>query len=302
MIMKFYKALLLGLLLIISTYIIAQDAVWLGKRVSNSSMFLDPNEIQMFGAITQIEYESKSEIKEFGSLSKEVYESSNSVQYIPFSFGGAQSIVNKQIIEKKANSWEVLGEVGVTSQFEWRHMDSGGIQRNYLNSDFKIAFSYIRSYESSTYRIRFFHVSSHLGDDFIIRHGINKYTGTNMNFEQLDFTYFKKFRKEHSWYAGLGSIIRSESSGAGFSYMSGLQLNWSKEKNHWGWTAGLNVKGQQQTDFNPNLKVAAGPAYFTDSKNEPIRLVLEYYLGHLPYSQFETQKVSWFGAGIYFNL
>lgn len=286
----------------ITAKLMAQELTWAGKRIGNTSMFLDPNEVQMFGSITLIEYDDNTEIKDFGNLSNELYEESNSVQYIPFSFGGAQSIVSRQLTDQKANSWEVIGEVGVTTQFEWRHMDSGGIQRNNLNSDFRIAFSYIRNYESSRYRIRFFHVSSHLGDDFIIRHGINKFFPTKMNYEQLDISYFKDFGTDHLWYAGIGSVIRPDSPRAPFSYMAGTQLNWIKAMNHWGWTAGINVKGHQETDFNPNTKIAVGPAYFTDSKKEPIRLVLEYYMGHLPYSQFETQKVSWFGAGVYFYI
>ena len=281
----------------------AQEVTWAGKRLNTRSMFLDPNEIQMFGAFTAIEYDSKTEITEFGKHTKKIKEQTESILYIPFGFGGAQSIVSKLLIEeKKAKSWEIQGEFGISTQFEWRFLDSAGINRNLLNSDYRITFSYLRNFESSSYRIRFFHVSSHLGDDFIIRNGVSFYTPSNMNYEQLDFTYFKDFKQSNSWYIGAGSVVRPNSTRAAFSYMSGIQLNWEKQQDTWGWTAGANLKGHQETHFNPNIKLAAGPAYFTSNKDEPIRLVLEYYLGHLPYSQYESQKVSWFGAGLYFYL
>ncbi len=67
-------------------------------------------------------------------------------------------------------------------------------------------------------------------------------------------------------------------------------------------TGGFVLKGFQETDFNLNLKAAIGLAYRSKTKNEPIRIVLEYYTGHLPYSQYEQQKIDWLGLGLYFNI
>lgn len=297
------KSITLTSILLLTVFSLqAQELKWAGKRLSNTSTFLDPNEVQMFGSITNIEYDSKTEIRDFGKRSQEVYDYTKDVQYVPFGFGGDQSIVSKTLKDQKAKSWEIYAEVGVTTQFEWRHVDTAFIQRNHMNSDFRIAFSYARTYESSSYRIRFFHVSSHLGDDFIIRHGINRFTPTKMNYEQADVAYFKTLRDKHRLYASVGSVIRPQSLRLPFMFMAGGQSNWKKDNNNWGWTAGLNLKAHQETDFYPNIKVAAGPAYFSTNKDEPIRVVLEYYMGHLPYSQYEIQRVYWFGAGVYFYI
>jgi hypothetical protein len=288
-----------------------QDKVWGGKRITNTAIFLDPTEVQMFGSFTNLEFDESTKIKNYNNpalpdapknKTKILEEATSSRQYLPFQFGGAQSIVSKQLTDKKAKAWELLAEVGVTTQFEWRHMDTGGIQRNHINSDYRINISYIRAYEKATYRIRFFHVSSHLGDDFMLRNGINSAYPTKMNYEQLDFTYFRDINEKYKYYVGVGSVIRPESTRLPFSYMFGGESNWKKAANKWGWTAGLNVKGHQTTDFNPNIKIAAGPAFFTDSKQNPIRVVIEYYNGHIPYSQYESEKVSWIGAGIYFYI
>lgn len=87
-------------------------------------------------------------------------------------------------------AWEVFAELGTFTQFEWKIVD-GDQQRNLINTDYKAAISYARKVsEKFTYRLRFFHVSSHLGDDFIIRNGINKLSENKVNYEQLEFSVF----------------------------------------------------------------------------------------------------------------
>ncbi|MCB0803167.1 MAG: DUF1207 domain-containing protein [Flavobacteriales bacterium] len=289
----------------------AQEKVWLGKRITNTAIFLDPTEVQMFGSITQLTYDQSTKIKNYRkpnqpnatkNITRDVDEATNSRQYIPFNFGGALPIVSKILTDKKAKSWEIFAEVGVTTQFEWRHMDTGGIKRNNLNSDYRINLNYVRAFEKSSYRIRMFHVSSHLGDDFISQQGITFAYPTTMNYEQLDFTYFRDINQKYSYYLGAGSVIRPESIRLPFSYMLGSEANWKNSERKWGWTAGINIKGHQTTDFYPNVKIAAGPAFFSSFKDEPFRIVFEYYNGHIPYSQYEVEKVSWFGAGIYFYI
>lgn len=246
-------------------------------------MYLDPTEIQFSGSIT-------------GMFDKDVLED----QYLPFGFGAAQSILSKQIKEQKA--WEIVGELGAFTQFEWTTVNNEQ-QRNLLNTDYKIAFSYVRKVNfQSTYRIRFFHVSSHLGDDIIIRNGINKFTENKVNYEQLEFTFYRYIEGGVRIYGGVGSVIRPNSLRLPFSYHFGSHQNYHQEDNKWGWTLGFMFKGFQETDFNPNLKIGFGPSYFASSKAEPFRIVLEYYNGHLPYSQFEQNKTEWMGLGIYFNI
>jgi len=280
--MKFLGSFLLLFSLIIGHSCYAQSE-WLGNRISNTAMFMDPVEVQMSGSIN-------------GLLQENATES----QYLPFGVGIAQSIVQKSLEENK--NWEILGEMAVFTQFEWIQVN-GEQQRNLLNTDYRITFSYIRTLNSnSTYRIRFFHVSSHLGDDFLIRNGINKFSENKMNYEQLEFTYFRNMAKNIRLYGGLGAVVRPNSKRLPLSYHLGGHKNWKAEGKRWGWSMGYMLKGFQETDFNPNHKIGFGPAFFADSKREPMRIVLEYYTGHLPYSQFEPNRIEWLGLGLYFYL
>lgn len=252
-------------------------------------MVMDPTEVMISGSMT-------------GLLQQNSLEN----QYIPFSFGGSQSIVSKKTNDIKA--WEFMGELGTFTQFEWKTTE-GKQQRNLLNIDYRIIFSYNRKVsKTETYRLRFFHVSSHLGDDFLIRSEDNtrtsiiSYTVNKVNYEQLDFTYFKKLSNHLTVYGGVGGVIRPNALRLPFSFFLGGQKEFRKENQKWAWTIAGNYKGFQETDFNPNVKLAMGRAYFSEAKTEPIRLVVEYYRGHLPYSQFEKRKTEWLGVGLYFYL
>lgn len=270
-------------ILLLSTPLMAQEASWMGKRVSNTAMFLDPTEIQFSGSITAL-------------LDRDLSE----YQYLPFGFGAAQSIVSKQLEENKA--WEIVGEMGAFTQFEWKEVD-GSQERNLLNTDYRITFAYIRKLNKAvTYRIRFYHVSSHQGDDFIFRNRIRNFTENKVNYEQLEFTYFRNIGAKGRVYGGLGAVVRPNSNRERLSYHAGTHMNIKEENKNWGWSMGLMVKGFQETDFNPNLKLGLGPAYFAKSKQEPIRLLVELYTGNLPYSQFEDRQIEWLGLGLYFYI
>lgn len=256
----------------------------MGERTTQTRIFVDPTEIQMSGSIN-------------GVLTSNILEK----QYLPFTVGVDQSIFSKQLSNEKA--WEVVGEMGVFTQFEWKEVE-GIQQRNLINVDYKIAFSFIKKInQKSTYRIRGFHVSSHLGDDYIIRNEIKSYTVNKVNYEQLEFAYFHNLGINNARIvAGIGSVIRPYAKRLPFSYILGMENLSIPSDNKWGLTGGWIIKGFQETDFNLNFKGAIGVGYKSDSKEELIRLVLEYYTGHLPYSQFEKSKIQWLGLGLYFNI
>ncbi|MEQ8909657.1 MAG: DUF1207 domain-containing protein [Vicingaceae bacterium] len=255
----------------------------LGPRLTNTALYLDPTEVQTFGSLT-------------GLLDKNLTEN----QYIPFAFGGSQSIYGKQISEDKA--WELFAEFGVFTQFEWLIVE-GQQQRNLINADYKAAISYARQVNAQwTYRLRFFHVSSHLGDDYIIRNSINNYTQNKVNYEQLEISFFYLLDENIRLNAGLGSVVRPDALRLPFSFHLGANHNqWTKPKG-WGLSYGWLLKGMQENDFTPGIKLGIGLAYFTAHKKEPLRILLEYYTGHLPYSQFEKGRIEWLGLGMYFYL
>lgn len=71
-------------------------------------------------------------------------------------------------------AWEMVAELTIIE---------GKQQRNILSADYKAAFSYVRKQTFSTFRVRFFHVSTHLGNDYIFRNAVESHTFNNRNYE-----------------------------------------------------------------------------------------------------------------------
>lgn len=256
----------------------------LGQRLTETALFLDPTEVQMSGSITAL--------TEVNMLEN---------QYIPFSIGGAQSILGKVLSEQKA--WEIFAEFAVFTQFEWTELKTGKQERNLINSDYKVALSYARKVNNLlSYRFRFFHLSSHLGDDYIIRNSIRKYTENKANYEQIEGSVFYHLSKNRQLNFGVGTVIRPNALRLPFSFHLGYNQELFKKENGWGLTYGAFLKGMQEHGFTPALKLGVGPAFYPNNKKEPLRIIFEYYKGNLPYSQYEFNKTEWLGLGVYFYL
>ena len=279
------KKLLFVSTLLFSLPLVAQESnkQILAPRLTETALFLDPTEVQMFASITALADQNVSDY-----------------QYIPFGFGASFSLWVKQLSDEKA--WEVFGELGTFTQFEWAIVDNEQ-QRNLLNTDYKAAISYSRQISNRwTYRLRFFHVSSHLGDDFVFRRGIKSHTTNKVNYEQLELSVFRNLKGDKRLNAGIASIVRPNALRLPFSFHLGYNQELWKRENHWGITYGAFLKCMQEHKFNPAIKLGAGPAFYSKHKKEPLRIVFEYYKGNLPYSQYEFNEIEWFGLGLYFYL
>ena len=67
------------------------------------------------------------------------------------------------------------------------------------------------------------------------------------------------------------------------------------------WVHGTHVKIFEENEYRPNVKTALGIEVQFDPDN-PVKFLVEYYNGHLPYSTLEYQLVQLLGVGVYFNL
>lgn len=269
--------LLIVFFLAFSQFSSAQN--WFGNRISNTSVFVDPTEVQMSGTVA-------------GVLNQDL--GPQEYQFIPFGIGAGQSLYSNN-----SKSYEILAEFGTFTQFEWINKE-GKQERNLFNTDYRIALSWIKIIKNSSLRFRFFHVSSHLGDDYIIRNQIRYYTENRVNYEQLDFTYFRNINADTRYSAGIGYVIRPNSPRKPFSSWASITHN-RFGQSKFGLTTGANWKAFEETDFKANIKIALGLAYQTGNP-EPLRLVLEYFNGNMPYSQFEQSDLSYLGLGLYFYI
>ncbi len=251
-----------------------------GERLFKT-LYLDPNESQAFGAINA--YWERDTFR--------------NQTYMPLGFGFYKGLVRWN----KKRPVELGFDASAQAQFEWNPTNTIST-RNILNSEFKISLLLSTKFsEVQSLRLRFYHVSSHLGDDYLIQNQFNSYFPNPNNYEQLDITWYF----DHpllGYYVGMGAVVRPETIRKRLSFQGGSYFDKpiSAGKLPLGFIAGVDMKMLQEDNFNPRLKTAIG-LRMGQSNDTLIRLVIEFYRGNLPYSPYEYKRVQWLGLGIYFS-
>lgn len=173
----------------------------------------------------------------------------------------------------------------------------GGLQ----NIDYRIGGVIHHRRGERCYKLLLFHQSSHLGDDYIIRNEITRPTPNTLNYEQLSLT--RDTQRGHlRTYVGFGYNISPHTVRERIMLQGGYFLN--KPIGHLmniTWVHGTHVKIFEENEYRPNVKTALGIEVQFDPDN-PVKFLVEYYNGHLPYSTLEYQLVQLLGVGVYFNL
>ncbi len=245
------------------------------------TIVLDPSASQFSGSLLAFHSE--------GNLKQKIY--------VPINLG-----VRKMYFRWDQNNdrgFELGIEFAIHSQFSIIDVGTnylGGFQ----NADYRIAGVAHILRESYSYRITIFHLSSHLGDDYIIRNQIVSPTSNVLNYEQIDVMRSSETGNSRYYY-GAGLNFSPNTVREHMMYQCGYFYSRSFEGNpDLGLLAGIDIKIFQQNKFRPNYKFGIG-VEIGRTKSKPLRLILEYYNGHLPYSTLESQTVQLFGAGLYFD-
>ena len=200
---------------------------------------------------------------------------------------------------KGSKSLEVGLELAAFTQFEFKWVD-GISQRNILNTDFKVGVPLVYHSGFWDYRLRIFHLSSHWGDDYMIRNHITAYIPNAVNYEQMDFTvsYTKDF---YRIYGGAGLVVRPHTIRKRWDFEGGFFLTkYLGRQQKRALIGGLDVKAYQQNGFNPGFNMGFG-LQLGRTEKRPLKIFLQYYHGHLPYGVYEIRKVQWLGLGIFIN-
>jgi hypothetical protein len=248
------------------------------KRVF-PSVFLDPLECQMMG----------------GSYLLSRKESDLSL-YSTVNMG-----FNRPVIAKYSDrlSWEFNFGVAMFSQFDLIKKDDGSYLAGLINTDFKISADYAVSKNNNILRLRIFHVSSHLGDDYIQRHADTLVNDKSVNYEQADLTYMRKLRSGYL-YAGAGMIYTKYVFRERFSLQAGGIMNF-RNTGFVSFFAGADIKLFAENSYSPDVRTAFGINF--NRRTVPLmRIWAEYYSGRLPYSTIDYGRVNWFGLAMAFNV
>ena len=244
-------------------------------------ILLDPLEAQTYGSVLPAYYTEGKKYK--GSI-------------VPFAFGFSKPFYRRTTAPGRAE--ELVLDLASFTQFEvFFSQDRGKQLRRIVNNDYKVSISYNLRRGDNNYRFRVYHISSHLGDDYIFRNSITAPTPNSVNYEQLDVTYSRHIE---NWrlYSGLGVVLRNKEERDLLSAQLGAFYKKPSERLA-RLVGGVDVKFWQQTNFRPGIHGGIGLEVGRTQNN--LTFLLEGYSGFRPYSQFEQQQTSWIGVGVYLN-
>ena len=199
----------------------------------------------------------------------------------------------------KKISWEVNFGTAVFSQFDLIKEDESTYLAGLMNNDFKLSGDLSGRFKNNILRLRTFHISSHLGDDYLQRHNDTLTNDKTVNYEQVDLTYMRMYGNNY-WYAGAGYIYTINVFRERFSLFGGGVYNFGKRRVLRYFT-GLDLKVLEENNWNPDIRTALGINIRKHSESL-LRIWVEYYSGHLPYSTIDYGRVNWFGMAMALNI
>ncbi|MCX6214826.1 DUF1207 domain-containing protein [Spirosoma sp.] len=244
-------------------------------------ILLDPLEAQTYGSILPLYWTEGQKYN--GSI-------------VPFAFGFAKPFYRRSTDASHAEEWVL--DLASFTQFEAFHDDvTDKALRRIINTDYKISIIYNVRRGENNYRFRVYHLSSHLGDDYIYRNKLTAPSPNSVNYELLDATYS---RTVNNWrvYGGLGVVLRKTEERKPLSAQLGAFYKKPSTKAT-RLVGGADIKFWQQTDFRPGIH--AGIGFEVGRTQNNLTFLLEGYSGFRPYSQFEQQQTTWLGLGLYLN-
>ncbi len=174
-------------------------------------------------------------------------------------------------------------------------------QVNLFSVDFKVGVYYQLALSSElVLRGRLYHVSSHLGDDFIYRFFIDTFLENKRIYEVFDVGLAYS-RKVYTFYGLLGVIPHTAYERKPLIAQAGGQ--WEHKIRNKSWlalTAGADLKMEQETNFYPGIHLGTGVRLGNEDQM-PFTVMFDYYHGPLPHSLFDKTIVGWVGASLLFH-
>ena len=209
--------------------------------------------------------------------------------YIPVNIGFRKSFLQWEMFNVRFDL--ALGLASYT-QFEIIKVEENKLRGGLLNTDFKVSGYLSAAVRKHNFRLQVFHVSSHLGDDYMLRNDYYELNDKSVNYEQLDLTYLYSLNNA-AVYLGAGWVFSTN------AYRERLMLELGYQESFpvaekLDFTFGTDIKLYQENDFNPDIHAGIGIT-LKQRRLAQMSLLIDGYYGRLPYSTLDFGKVWWLG-------
>lgn len=216
--------------------------------------------------------------------------------YIPVNIGFRKAFCQGKVNE---TTYEFVLAAASYTQFEIIRYEANTLRGGLLNTDFKASGFFNLKKDKHAFRVQLFHVSSHLGDDYMLRNEAFELNNKTINYEQVDIIYM--YRAESTdIYIGPGFVITPNAFRDRWMVELGFQ-GMSMLNSTWGINYGADIKVYQQNNYIPDGHAGVGISLFVKDKKQ-IDLGLDVFYGHLPYSTLDFGEISWLGLSTHIYL
>lgn len=250
---------------------------WLPEEHYFAPLILDPTESQSFGALYA--YHEGGEWRD--------------IIYAPLALGFQLPVVNW---DKGDYGFEIGFLTTVFFQFEF--IEPAGMFRvNLINTDFKAGIPFTFRKGHFSLRTSLYHVSSHFSEEYIFRNGLEGFSENLNTYEALD-VHASWHLKHMRYYAGLGYVLNSPWGREPLKVQAGLMFRTAiRPGSKFNYIAGLDLQLLQETAWSLNTHLGAG-IEIAYRKSRTFQIMLQYYTGNIPYSQYTHLKVQYVGAAL----
>ncbi len=145
--------------------------------------------------------------------------------------------------------------------------------------------------------VRVFHQSSHLGDEFLLHHRVER---VNVSFEQLDARLSWDLQPGLRLYGGGGLLVRRNPEDLGRGWLqAGVELRPPALRGRLRPVLAADLLARDRDDWEPDLSVRAGLEVDDLRYLRALQLLLEYFDGHAPDGQFFRESIEYVGLGLH---
>ena len=197
----------------------------------------------------------------------------------------------------KEYEWEIGVQAGLFGMF-----DIGVSPSALINADYFVGVPLSFNSGSWSGLVRPYHISTHLGDEFMLTNEGKKVKRINLSYEGVDLIFSYNFANIRL-YGGGGYLVHREPREykplklqMGTEYYSPSAF-WNGRLRP---VLAIDVKAEEHGDWYPGVSCKGGVqlenSYLTSSK---VQLMLEFYSGRSMHGQFYRDKIRYLGLGLH---
>lgn len=179
-----------------------------------------------------------------------------------------------------------------------------GPSTDLINADyyFGVPFSWRQGNLSA--RARIYHLSSHVGDEFLLDAPVPDFQRINLSYEALEMLASYDFESGVRLYGGVNQILNTATplqktrGQIGIEYQ-GTPTEWRNAR----FVAGVDLQSWDETDGDIDVSIKTGLLFRSPyADRRKVSLLLEFFNGRTPHGQFYVYRSEYFGLGLGFVL